>query len=148
MTGPIEILCHSDRSGAKRAEWRNLLLLAAPARYVHLLLLFATILAPTLPAAAKSWRVSNFQDTITVNPDGSALINETITLNFVGEWHGIHRTIPIEYPGPNGTNYQLFVTVTSITDENGAKLKYESSTSGAYRDLKIYIPNAVDATRT
>ena len=111
-------------------------------------LLLATILALAAPLFAKSWRVSNFQDTITVNSDGSALVNETITLNFVGEWHGIHRTIPIEYPGPNGTNYQLFVTVTSVTDENGAKLKYDSSTSGAYRDLKIYIPNAVDTRRT
>src|ERR1022692_5251312 len=68
------------------------------------LLLLATIFAPAQPAAAKSWRISNFQDTITVNPDGSALVNETITLAFEGEWHGIHRTIPIEYPGPNGTN--------------------------------------------
>src|SRR6202162_3153972 len=111
-------------------------------------LLLIAILALAAPLAAKSWRVSNFQDTITVNPDGSALVNETITLNFVGEWHGIHRTIPIDYPGPHGTNYQLFVTITSITDENGATLKYDSSTSGAYRDLKIYIPNAVNATRT
>src|SRR5437588_7248058 len=83
------------------------------------LLIFATVLVFAVPAAAKSWRVSNFQDTITVNTDGSALVNETITLNFVGEWHGIHRTIPVEYPGPDGTNYQLFVNVTSITDENG-----------------------------
>src|SRR5580698_10417546 len=60
---------------------------------VHLL---ATILALALPAAAKSWRVSNFQDTITVNADGGALVTETITLNFVGEWHGITRSIPIE----------------------------------------------------
>ena len=36
----------------------------------------------------------------------------------------------------------------SVTDENGAKLKYDSSTSGAYRDLKIYLPDAVNATRT
>jgi len=105
------------------------------------------MLALAVPAAAKSWRISNFQDTITVNPDGSALVNETITLAFDGEWHGIHRIIPIEYPGPNGTNYQLFVKVISITDENGGKLKYDSSRTGAYRDLKIYIPNAVDATR-
>jgi hypothetical protein len=112
------------------------------------LLLLATILALALPAAAKSWRITNFQDTITVNSDGSAMVNETITLNFAGEWHGIHRTIPIEYPGANHTDYQLFLDVISITDENGAKLKYDSSTSGAYRDLKIYIPNAVDATRT
>ncbi|HVR24638.1 MAG TPA: DUF2207 domain-containing protein [Candidatus Polarisedimenticolia bacterium] len=111
-------------------------------------LLLATILAFAAPAAAKSWRISNYQDTITVNGDGSALVSETITLVFVGEWHGIHRTIPIEYPGPDGTNYQLFIDIKSITDENGAKLKYDSSTSGAARDLKIYIPNAGDATRT
>jgi uncharacterized membrane protein len=111
-------------------------------------LLLATILAFAAPAAAKSWRISNFQDTITVNDDGSALVKETITLVFVGDWHGIHRTIPIEYPGPDGTNYQLFIDIKSITDENGAKLKYDSSTSGAARDLKIYIPNAVDAACT
>ena len=111
-------------------------------------LLLATILAFAASAAAKSWRISNFQDSITVNDDGSALVKETITLVFVGEWHGIHRTIPIEYPGPDGTNYRLFIDIKSITDENGAKLKYDSSSSGAARDLKIYIPNAVDVTRT
>jgi uncharacterized membrane protein YgcG len=111
-------------------------------------LLLATVLAVgASSAAAKSWRVSDFQDTITVNPDGSALVNETITLNFDGEFHGIHRTIPIEYPGPNGTNYRLFVTIISITDETGAKLRYDSSISGDYRDLKIYIPNAINTTR-
>ncbi|MFZ0759233.1 MAG: DUF2207 domain-containing protein [Candidatus Sulfotelmatobacter sp.] len=112
-----------------------------------LLLVVAAVLALASPLFAKSWRVSNFQDTITVNSDGSALVNEAITLDFVGEWHGIHRTIPIEYPGPNGSNYQLFLNVTSVT-ENGVKLKYDSSTSGGYRDLKIYLPDAVDATRT
>ena len=106
-----------------------------------------TVLALATPAAAKSWRISNFQDNITVNKDGSAEVNETITLVFVGEWHGIHRTIPIEYPGPDGTNYQLFVDLKSVTDESGAKLKYDSSTSGANRDLKIYIPDAVNTTR-
>jgi uncharacterized membrane protein len=111
-------------------------------------LLLATMLTFAAPAAAKSWRISNFQGTITVNDDGSALVKETITLVFVDQWHGIHRTIPIEYPGPDGTNYQLFIDIKSITDENGAKLKYDSSSSGAARDLKIYIPNAVDATRT
>jgi hypothetical protein len=111
-------------------------------------LLLATILVLALPAAAKSWRVSNFQDTITVNPDGSAMVHETITLKFDGEWHGVHRTIPIEYPGPNGTNYQLFVEITSVTGEGGAKLKYDSSTASGSRDLKIYIPDAVNVTRT
>ena len=99
-------------------------------------------------AEAKSWRVSDFQDHIVVSQDGSALVTERITLIFEGEFHGIHRTIPIEYPGPNGTNYELFLSVTSITDGSGGKLKYESSTSGGARSLKIYIPDAVDASRT
>ena len=97
---------------------------------------------------AKSWRVTDFQDDIIVDRDGSAGVTERITLAFVGQWQGIHRTIPIEYPGPNGTNYELFLKVTNVTDESGGKLKYESSTANGARDLKIYIPNAVDATRT
>jgi len=100
------------------------------------------------PLFAKSWRVADFNDTISVHEDGSAAVEERITLAFVGEWHGIHRFIPIEYPGPQGTNYTLFLSVTGVTDGNGGRLKYESSTSNGFRDLKIYIPDAVNATRS
>lgn len=99
-------------------------------------------------AAARSWRVADFQDTISIGGDGSALVSERITLVFVGEWHGIHRFIPIDYPGPRGANYTLFFDLKSITDSTGNKLKYESSTSRGFRDFKIYIPNAVDTTTT
>ena len=99
-------------------------------------------------APAKSWRVTDFQDNIVVERDGSAVVTERITLRFDGEWHGIRRTIPIEYPGPNGTNYELFLKIMSVIDGNGGTLKYDSSTSNGARDLKIYIPDAVDATRT
>ncbi len=110
--------------------------------------LAAIIFALISPLFAKSWRITDFQDTITVNPDGSALVTEHITLTFVGEWHGIHRILPIEYPGPNHTNYELYIDVTSVTDGVGGSLKYDSSTSGGNRDLKIYLPDAVDATRS
>lgn len=98
-------------------------------------------------ASAKSWRIADFQDNITVEKDGSALVRERISLVFVGEWHGIHRTIPIEYPGPDGTNYELFVDVQSVTDAEGSHLKYDSSRMGEYRDLKIYIPGATDVSK-
>jgi len=98
-------------------------------------------------AQVRNWRIADFKDTITINRDASTFVSEKITLVFVGEWHGIHRTIPVEYPGPHGTNYTLFVDVKGVTDENGNKLKYDSSKSGDFLDLKIYIPDAVDATR-
>jgi hypothetical protein len=100
------------------------------------------------PLFAKSWRVADFQDHIHVNQDGSAEVTERITVVFVGEWHGIHRIIPIEYPGPNRTNYELYLDVTSVGDGEGGALKYESSKANGSRDLKIYIPGAVDTTKT
>ncbi|MGA2858290.1 MAG: DUF2207 domain-containing protein [Candidatus Sulfotelmatobacter sp.] len=116
-----------------------------PTRILLLALLFSGLASV---AAAKSWRVADFQDNISVAKDGSAVVTEHITLTFVGEWQGIHRTIPIEYPGPNRTNYELYVDVTSVSDGEGRALKYDSSVSNGFRDLKIYIPHAVDATRT
>ena len=112
-----------------------------------LCVLLLGILSSTSAAQSRNWRIADFKDTVSISSDGSALISEKITLVFVGQWHGIHRTIPIEYPGPHGTNYTLFVDVKSVTGEDGAKLKYDSSKSGDFRDLKIYIPGAEDATR-
>jgi uncharacterized membrane protein YgcG len=112
-----------------------------------ILLLALAIMPVSTQAQIHSWRVTDFKDTISIAADGTALVNEKITLAFVGEWHGIHRTIPVEYPGSQGTNYTLFLNVLSVTDENGNKLKYDSTKSGSNRDLKIYIPDAADATR-
>src|SRR5450755_3137700 len=106
------------------------------------------VLALALPLAARSYRIADFNDTISITGDGSTVVQERITLVFDGQFQGITRTIPVEYPGPNGTNYTLFLNVTGVTDENGQKLKYESHTSGGFRNLKIYVPGAEDATRT
>jgi hypothetical protein len=116
------------------------------AKIVGLLSLFLNVLSNV--AVAKSWRVADFQDDITVSRDGSAVVKERITFAFVGEWHGIHRNIPIQYPGPNGTNYELYLDVRSLTDGDGNALKYESSVHDGERDLKIYIPGAIDTART
>jgi uncharacterized membrane protein YgcG len=124
--------------GLRRSELRLYRTVAS----CFLLVIFAT------PLFARSWRVADFSDTMSVHEDGSAAVHERITLAFDGEWHGIHRFIPIEYPGARGTNYTLFLRVTGVTDGSGGKLKYESSTANGFRDLKIFIPDAVDATRT
>ncbi|HXY03671.1 MAG TPA: DUF2207 domain-containing protein, partial [Terriglobales bacterium] len=135
-------------SGAGRGN-RNFLSLpfTSAKPYLSTILLLFVLLVSASPAFGRSWRVTDFHDDISVAEDGSAAVREQIILSFIGQWHGIHRFIPVEYPGPSGTNYTLFLKVTGVTDENGAKLKYESSKSGDYRDLKIYIPDADNATR-
>ena len=89
-----------------------------------------------------------FISTIHVEEDGSARISEKITFVFVGEYHGVYRDIPVDYPGPNGTNYSLFIKIDSITGDDGAPLKYEKHTSGGYLKLKIYVPDAINVSRT
>ncbi|HKT87186.1 MAG TPA: DUF2207 domain-containing protein [Candidatus Sulfotelmatobacter sp.] len=98
-------------------------------------------------ASARSWRVTNFQDNILISKDGTAEVAEHITVAFQGEFHGIYRQIPIEYPGPDQTSYKLYLHVISVTDGEGKSLKYDSSVANGERKLKIYIPDAVDATR-
>ena len=99
-------------------------------------------------AFARSWQITEFADNIGIQQDGTASVQERITLQFDGEWHGIHRTIPVEYPGPNGTNYTLFLGDISVSDEAGRKLKFESRRSGDFLDLKIPLPGAVNTTLT
>ena len=45
-----------------------------------------------LPALARNWRIANFQVTIDVHEDGSALVSERLTAVFTGSYQGIYRT--------------------------------------------------------
>jgi hypothetical protein len=99
------------------------------------------------PAWARGITVSRWVDTVHVEADGSALVTEQITYVFNGVYHGIYRDIPIEYPGPKGSNYSLFIRVEGITDGLGAPLKYEKKTSNGFLRLKVTVPGAVDATK-
>ncbi|MFI5118207.1 MAG: DUF2207 domain-containing protein [Terriglobales bacterium] len=115
-------------------------------RRLILALLFCFALA--IPAFARDWHIARFESHIYVASDGVTTVNEHIDLVFIGEYHGIYRDIPVEYPGPHGSNYTLFLKVISVLDGSGHKLKYDSSTQHGSRHLKIYIPDAVDTTRS
>ncbi len=111
------------------------------------LLVFCCLSLSALPALA-DWRIADFRSTVNLDQQGRATVSERITVAFNGVYHGIYRDIPLEYPGPHGSNYSLFLKITGVTDEAGNKLKYESSIRNGYRHLKIYIPGAEDATKT
>ncbi|MDR3748954.1 MAG: DUF2207 domain-containing protein [Acidobacteriota bacterium] len=111
-----------------------------------LIALFCMTLAT--PTFARDWRLARFDARMVVAQDGTTEVTERLDVVFEGVYHGIYRDIPIEYPGPHGSNYTLFLKVTAVTDGEGNRLKYESSTQNGSRHLKIYVPGAEDATRT
>src|SRR5215471_6037573 len=115
---------------------------------LRLALLWVAIAVAALPAWARSYRISSYDVTIHVDDDGSARVTERISFVFSGQYQGIYRNIPVDYPGPNGSNYSLFIKVNKVTDDAGTALKYQKSTNGPYLKLKIFVPGAVDAKRT
>jgi uncharacterized membrane protein len=111
-------------------------------------LVLFVLLVCSLPLWARSYRISNFNSTIHVDDDGSARIQEQITFSFSGSYQGIYRDIPVDYPGPAGSNYSIFIKLDQITDESGNKLEYEKHTSGGYLKLKVYVPGASNTNKT
>ena len=110
---------------------------------LFLLFLFAS------PLSARDRRLLKFFSDIDVLPDATVNVTEHITFQFIGgPWHGIIRDIPVEYTGPRGLNYSLFLRVKSVTDEDGVKLKYETSRERQYLKLRIYLDDADNSTRT
>jgi uncharacterized membrane protein len=94
-------------------------------------------------AQAKELRIENFDAHIVVASNGTIDVTETIQAHFIGSgWHGLYRSIPVEYVTPQGLNYTLFVDVQRVTDGNGHSLKFDSSRVLQYRKLKIYVPGA------
>jgi len=101
----------------------------------YLPLLFAALLA--VPASARELRIRDFHAELDVLPDSSLDVTETIRVDFQGAWEGIYRTIPVEYVGPGGFNYSLFLTDISATDTDGAPLRIERGRRAGNLELKI-----------
>src|SRR5207302_9123313 len=89
-------------------------------------IVFSLLLFCAAPANARSWRITHFDAAITIDKDGHALVTEKIGLRFEGEYHGIHRRIPIHYPGPSNTSFTLFMDVLNVNDgETHQPLRFE-----------------------
>jgi uncharacterized membrane protein len=111
-------------------------------------LLVLLVASGTRAYAQKALAIERFDAGITVHAGGTITVEERIRVRFTGAWNGIYRTIPTEYRTPQGLNFTLRLSVTSVTDGAGTALRYESSRERHYRKLKIWVPGAVNATRT
>ncbi len=102
-----------------------------------------------LSLAARETIIRHFDEQVVIRPDGTIQVTETIEAQFIGsDWHGIYRTIPVEYITPQGLNYTLFLEPLSVTDDAGQPLKYERRRQGRNTQFKIYVSNPDNATRT
>jgi uncharacterized membrane protein len=111
-------------------------------------LVFAFVFPAASALSTRELRIENFQSETIVMADGTIDVTETIQAHFVGgPWHGLYRTIPVEYVTPQGLNYSLFLDVKRVIDGSGRALKYETSRERHYRKLKIYVPNADNSTQ-
>lgn len=115
---------------------------------IAFLLLASVFFVLACPANARQLTIQSFDASIAIHRDSTIDVTEILDVNFQGVWHGIYRNIPVEYRGSLGLNYTLFLEPESVTDADGHPLKYEVSRQGAYKRFKIYVPDAVDATRT
>jgi uncharacterized membrane protein len=110
-------------------------------------LLFVTFAATSL-SAQRSYSIERFDAGIRVNRDASIDVTETITARFVGSYNGLFRTIPVVYRNAQGLNWTLGASLQSARDDAGRNLRTETSREGANIKFKVWIPGAMNATRT
>ena len=110
--------------------------------------LIGALIASGTLCYAKSITIEEFHSQLSIELSADVVVKETIRLNFDGSWNGIHRMIPIVERTPQGFAHRLRASVESVTDLQGAQLTYSSSRQDHSIDLKIYVPSAVDASRT
>src|SRR5262249_27347473 len=139
-----------DRRGTPHKP--ELRFLAAARRFATGISIAVFLVVFALPSASitsKQLVIDDFHSYVIVHPDSSVDVTETIQAHFYGVgWHGLYRTIPVEYVTPQGFNYTLFLSIKKITDANGRSLRYESSRDRHYRKLKIYIPDPDNSVQT
>jgi uncharacterized protein (TIGR04222 family) len=114
---------------------------------VPLVVLLLALSASSL-AAQRSYSIEHFDARIRVNSDASIDVTESITAQFIGSYNGLYRTIPIKYRNAQGLNWTLGVSLQSARDDQGHNLRTETSRQGASIKYKIWIPGAVNATKT
>jgi len=113
-----------------------------------LITLVLVAIALATPVSARQLKIQKFSAEIFIQPDSTINVTETIEANFIGSWHGLYRSIPVEYVTPQGFNYSLFVKFEGATDGDGHTLKVESSRERHYLKWKIFVDDANDAVRT
>src|SRR5258708_14574895 len=103
------------KRNASRKMYRDVL----PRLLYGAALLAATVFMFAAPAAARELKIQKFSAEIFVQQDSALNVTETIEANFIGSWHGLYRSIPIEYESPCHSPIK-FASIVSVTFSAGS----------------------------
>ncbi len=84
--------------------------------------------------------VGSFDVRLELRPDASLDVTETITIRFESPRHGIYRFIPVHYDR-YANAYTVDFRLTSITDGEGNRVRYNKTRQGRDINLKIGDPD-------
>jgi uncharacterized membrane protein YgcG len=109
---------------------------------VRVIAVIALVLAMAAPARAADtgWTIDEFRADITIRPDGSLAILESIDVDFDGlQKHGIFRDIPTRYAYDDTRDRRYRLSVQSVIDGSGRPITYQV-TAGDITEIKIGDP--------
>lgn len=93
------------------------------------------------PLARANEKISHFASQLTILPDTSLDIQETITYDTDTAHHGIYRYLPLSLTTPDGKR-QYHIQILAITDAQGRAYPYEQSNEEGNLTLKIGDPDS------
>jgi uncharacterized membrane protein len=94
-----------------------------------------------LPSAfAQYFTIDKFHSEITIDPDSSFIVKETIDVKFHQSRHGIYREIPFKYRDDFGKIIETPMKVLSVTDGKGKAWKYQVKKMDHIANIRIGDP--------
>ena len=106
-------------------------------RLIRLSLTFIVI-GLALPLAGQTERILFFNSQITVNPDASMRVKETIVVQSAGQdiRHGIYRDFPTRYKDRAGNSYIVGFEIVSVLRDGSAEAYH---TEGLSNGVRVYL---------
>jgi hypothetical protein len=100
--------------------------------------ILALVLCAPASAQDPAERILSFKSRITVNPDGTMLVTETIRVSTVGDQikRGIYRDFPTRYKDRRGNSYVVGFEVKEVRRDNAPEDYHTESLSNGVR---VYI---------
>jgi uncharacterized membrane protein YgcG len=95
-----------------------------------------------IPSAfAQFFTITKFHSDITIHPDSSLTVQETIDVKFDRPRHGIYREIPYKYRDEFGKSMVTPIRVLSVKNGAGKGWKYKAEKSGPVLNIRVGHPD-------